>query len=81
MVGLIVVLPSVLHHENNELSPSHSVKQDSSVTEFTKSQSLETSTVTTSPGDSSVSTGSVKSRTSKQPLEKRAGGQAACVLL
>jgi hypothetical protein len=49
------------------------VKQDSSMTEFTKSQSLATSTVTTSPGDSSVSTGSVKSRTSKQPLEKKPG--------
>jgi hypothetical protein len=57
------------------------VKQDSSVTEFTKSQSLAAITVTTSPGDSSISTDSVKSRTSKQPLEKRAGGQAACVLL
>jgi hypothetical protein len=57
------------------------VKQDSSVTEFTKSQSLAAGTVTTSPGDSSISTDSVKSRTSKQPLEKRAGGQAACVLL
>jgi hypothetical protein len=51
------------------------VKQDSSVTEFTMSQSLAASTVTTSPGDSSVSTGSVKSRMSKQPLEKRAGGR------
>jgi hypothetical protein len=57
------------------------VKQDSSVTEFTKSQSLAASAVTTSPGDSSISTDSVKSRTSKQPLEKRAGGHAACVLL
>ena len=57
------------------------VKQDSSVTEFTKSQSLAASTVTTSPGDSSISTDSVKSRTSKQPLEQRAGGRAACVLL
>jgi hypothetical protein len=57
------------------------VKQDSSMTEFTKSQSLAASTVTTSPGDSSVSTGSVKSRTSKQPLEKKPGGQTACVLL
>jgi hypothetical protein len=47
------------------------VKQDSSVTEFTKSQSLATGTVSTSPGDSSVSTGSVKSRTSKQPLGKK----------
>jgi hypothetical protein len=56
------------------------VKQDSSVTEFTKSQSLAASTVTTSPGDSSISTGSTKSRTSKQPLEKRPGGQTACVL-
>jgi hypothetical protein len=51
------------------------------VTEFTKSQSLAASTVTTSPGDSSISTDSVKSRTSKQPLEQRASGQAACVLL
>jgi hypothetical protein len=51
------------------------------VTEFTKSKSLAASTVTTSPGDSSISTDSVKSRTSKQPLGKRAGGQAACVLL
>jgi hypothetical protein len=58
------------------------VKHDSSVTQFTKqSQSLAASTVTTSHGDSSVSTGSVKSRTSKQPLDKRSGGQAACVLL
>jgi hypothetical protein len=57
------------------------VKQDSSVTEFTKSQSPAASTVTTSPGDSNTSTDSVKPRTSKQPLEKRAGGQAACVLL
>jgi hypothetical protein len=57
------------------------VQQDSSVTEFTKSQTLAPSTVTTSPGDSSISTASVKSRTSKQPLEQRAGGQAACVLL
>jgi hypothetical protein len=57
------------------------VKQDSSVTESTKSQSLAASTVTTSPGDSSISTDSVKSRTSKQPLEQRAGCQAACVLL
>jgi hypothetical protein len=57
------------------------VKQDSSVTEFTKSQSLSDSTVTTSSGDSSISTDSVKSRTSKQLLEQRAGGQAACVLL
>jgi hypothetical protein len=56
-------------------------KQDSSVTEVTKSQSLAASTVTTSPGDSSISTESVKSRTSKQPLEQRAGGRAACVLL
>jgi Ni,Fe-hydrogenase I large subunit len=55
------------------------VKQDSSATEFTKYQSLVASTVNTSPGDSSVSTGSVKSRTSNQPLEKRAGDQAACV--
>jgi uncharacterized membrane protein len=54
------------------------VKQDSYVTEFTKSQSLAASTVTTSPGDYSTST---ESRTSKQPLEKRAGGQAACILL
>jgi hypothetical protein len=50
------------------------VKQDSSVTEFTKSQSLAASIITTSTGDSSVSTSSVKSRTSKQPLDKRAGG-------
>jgi hypothetical protein len=57
------------------------VKQNSSVTEFTKSQSLAASTATTSPGDSSISIDSVKSRTSKQPLEKRAGSQAACVLL
>jgi hypothetical protein len=57
------------------------VKQDSSVTEFTKSQSLAASTVTTSPGDSSVSTVSVKSRTAKQPLENNPGGQTACVLL
>jgi uncharacterized membrane protein len=57
------------------------VKQDSSVTELTKSQSLAASTVITSPGDSSISTDSVKSRTSRQLLEKRAGGQAACVLL
>jgi hypothetical protein len=49
------------------------VKQDSFVTEFTKSQSLAASTVTTSRGDSSTSTDSVQSRTSKQPLEKRAG--------
>jgi uncharacterized membrane protein len=56
------------------------VKQDSYVTEFTKSQSLAVSTITTSPGDSSASTGSVKSRTSKQPLEKMAGGQTNCVL-
>jgi hypothetical protein len=49
-------------------------KQDSSVTEFTKSQSLAASTVTTSPGDSSISTDTVKSGTSKQPLEQRAGG-------
>jgi hypothetical protein len=62
-------------------SPRMIVKQDSSVTEFTKSQSLAASTVTTSPGDSSISTDSVKSRTSKQPLEKGAGSQAACVLL
>jgi hypothetical protein len=57
------------------------VKQESSVTEFTESQSLAASIVTTSPGDSSISTDSVKSRMSKQPLEKRVGGQAACVLL
>jgi hypothetical protein len=57
------------------------VKQDSSVTEFTKSQSLAASTFTTSPGSSSISTDTVKSRTAKQPLEKRAGGQAAGVLL
>jgi hypothetical protein len=57
------------------------VKQDSSATEFTKPQSLAASTVTTSPGDYSKSTGSVKSRTSKQPLEKRPGGQTACVFL
>jgi hypothetical protein len=56
------------------------VKQDSSVTELTKSQSLAASTVTTSPGDSSISTDSVKSRMSKQPLEKRPGGQTACIL-
>jgi hypothetical protein len=57
------------------------VKQDISVTEFIKSQSLAASTDTTSPGDSSISMDSVKSRTPKEPLEKRAGGQAACVLL
>jgi hypothetical protein len=57
------------------------VKQDSSVTEFTKSQTLAASTVTTSPGDSSIFTDSVKSRTSKQPLEQCTGGQAAYVLL
>jgi hypothetical protein len=57
------------------------VKQDSSVTEFTKSQSLAASTITTSPGDSSVSTSSIKSRTSRQPLEEMAGGQTACILL
>jgi hypothetical protein len=57
------------------------VKQDSSLTEFTKSESLAASTVTSSPGDSGISTGSVKSRTSKQPLENRVGGQAACVFL
>jgi hypothetical protein len=51
------------------------------LTEFTKSQSLAPSTATTSPGDSSISTGSVKSRMSKQPLEKRPGGQTACILL
>jgi hypothetical protein len=33
------------------------------VTEFTKSQSLAASTVTTSPGDFNISTDSVKSRT------------------
>jgi hypothetical protein len=71
------------HVNGIELIPvvNMAVKQDSSVTEFTKSQSLAASTVTTSPGDSSISTDSVKSRTSKQPLEKRTGGQAACVLL
>jgi hypothetical protein len=57
------------------------VKQDSSVTEFPKSQSLAASTVTTSPGESSISTDSVKSRTSNQLLEQGTGGQAACVLL
>jgi uncharacterized membrane protein len=57
------------------------VKQDSSVTEFTKSQSIAASTVNTSPGDSSISTGSATSRMSKQPLEKRARGQTACLLL
>jgi hypothetical protein len=57
------------------------VKQDSTVTEFIKSQSLAASTVTISHGDSSISADSVKSRTSKQPLEKRAGGQAGCVIL
>jgi hypothetical protein len=57
------------------------VKQDSSVPEFTKSRSLAASTVTTSPRDSSISTDPVKSRTSKQSLERKAGGQAACVLL
>jgi hypothetical protein len=51
------------------------------VTEFTKSQSLAASTVTTSPGDCCISTDSGKSRMSKQPLEKWDGGQAACVLL
>jgi hypothetical protein len=40
------------------------IKQDSSVTEFTKSQSLASSTFNTSPGDASISTDSVKSRTS-----------------
>jgi hypothetical protein len=63
------------------IGPYTIVKQDSSVTEFTKSQSLAASTVTTSLGDSSISTDSVKSRTSKKPLEQPAGGQAACVLL
>jgi hypothetical protein len=57
------------------------VKQEGSVTEFTKSQSLAASTITTSPGDFIVTTGSVKSSTSKQPLEKMPGGQTACVLL
>jgi hypothetical protein len=69
----------------SEISPlpfwKEDVKQDSSVIEFTKSQSLAASTVTASPGDSSISKGSAKSRMSKQPLEKRAGGQTACVLL
>jgi hypothetical protein len=57
------------------------VKQDSSVAEFTKSQSLAASAVTASPGDSTISTGYVESRMSKQSLEKRPGGQTACVLL
>jgi uncharacterized membrane protein len=57
------------------------VKQDSSVTESTKSQSLAVSTITTSPGDSIVSADAVKSSTSKQSLEKQDCGQAACVLL
>jgi hypothetical protein len=74
-----MVLRCVL--ELSSKKPTIFVKQDNSVTEFTKSQSLAASVVTTSHGDSSVSTGSVKSRTSKQQFGKRAVGQAACVLL
>jgi hypothetical protein len=76
------VLDKHTHQISNSTLPfwKEDVKEDSSVTEFTKSQSLAASTVTTSPGDSSISTNTVKSRTSKQPLEKRAGSQAACVL-
>jgi hypothetical protein len=73
---MVVVVDTVLQEE---VETHHQcVKQDSS---DTKSQSLAASTVTTSPGDSSISTDSVKFRTSNQPLERKTDGQAACVLL
>jgi hypothetical protein len=57
------------------------VKQDGSVTEFTSSQSRISSSVSSSPSSSNNTSTTVKSRTSKQPLESKAGGQSTYTLL
>jgi hypothetical protein len=57
------------------------VKQDGSVTEFTSSQSRISSSDPSSPSSSNITSTTVKSRTSKQPLESRADGQSMCTLL
>jgi hypothetical protein len=62
------------------------VKQDVSMTEFTISQ-INTESRISSPASSgptsssNTTSGTVKSRMAKQPLESKAGGQSACTLL
>jgi hypothetical protein len=61
------------------------VKQDDSVTEYTNSwistESPISSPVTSGPSSSNTTSDTVKSRKSKKPLESKAGGQSACILL
>jgi hypothetical protein len=57
------------------------VKQDGSMTEFTSSKSRISTSLTSSPSTSNTTSTTVKSRTSKQPLESEADGQSTCTLL
>jgi hypothetical protein len=57
------------------------VKQDGSVTEFMSSHSCISSSDTSGPSSYNPTSTSVKSRMSKQPLERKAAGQSTCTLL